>query len=86
MEIVTLYWRAIWDELYARKQLTKRQLVVSSRRSNSYRVTHQPSPWMGDFSHLLMTPVSGSLSELSLFHAQSSYRPEESLFLLSKLT
>ena len=35
---------------------------------------------MGDFSHLLMTPVSGSLSELSLFHAQSSYRPEESLF------
>ena len=71
-----------------RKQLTKRQLVVSSedRTFQGYRVTHQPSPWMGDFSHLLMTPVSGSLSELSLFHAQSSYRPEESLFLLLKLT
>ena len=50
------------------------------RTFQGYRVTHQPSPWMGDFSHLLMTPVSGSLSELSLFHAQSSYRPEESLF------
>ena len=24
MEIVYLYWRAIWDELYARKQLTKK--------------------------------------------------------------
>ena len=35
------------------------------RTFQGYRVTHQPSPWMGDFSHLLMTPVSGSLSELS---------------------
>ena len=32
------------------------------RTFQGYRVTHQPSPWMGDFSHLLMTPVSGSLS------------------------
>ena len=25
------------------------------RTFQGYRVTHQPSPWMGDFSHLLMT-------------------------------
>ena len=50
------------------------------RTFQGYRVTHQPSPWIGYFSHLLMTPVSGSLSELSLFNAKSSYRPEESLF------
>jgi putative alpha-1,2-mannosidase len=45
-----------------------------------YRLTHQPSPWMGDFSHLLFTPVSGKFTERSLFHTQSSYRPAESIF------
>ena len=79
----TLYWRAIWDELL-RPQTTDQKgswwFHPEDRTFQGYRVTHQPSPWMGDFSHLLMTPVSGSLSELSLFHAQSSYRPEESLF------
>ena len=45
-----------------------------------YRLTHQPSPWMVDFSHMVMTPFSGALPELSLFHAQSSYRPEEAVF------
>lgn len=51
-----------------------------------YRLTHQPSPWMGDFSHFLMTPVSGTLPENSLFHAQSSYRPEESTFCPTHLS
>lgn len=46
-----------------------------------YRLTHQPSPWMGDFSHVLMTPVGETFSELSLFHTQSSYRPSEATFL-----
>lgn len=45
-----------------------------------YRITHQPSPWMGDFSHLTMTPVAGPLPETSLWHTISSYRPEESIF------
>lgn len=45
-----------------------------------YRLTHQPSPWMGDFSHLLLTPFSGELCEPSIFKTQSSYRPKESLF------
>ncbi len=43
-----------------------------------YRLTHQPSPWMGDFSHMLMTPISGVLQD-NPFHAQSSYRPEEDI-------
>ncbi|MCB5951907.1 GH92 family glycosyl hydrolase [Enterococcus sp. BWT-B8] len=45
-----------------------------------FRITHQPSPWMGDFSHLILLPISGELSENNLFHAQSSYRPEDSTF------
>ena len=45
-----------------------------------YRLTHQPSPWMGDFSQFLLTPIAGQLSELALFHSQSSYRPEEAVF------
>ncbi|EPH96047.1 putative alpha-1,2-mannosidase [Enterococcus faecalis 13-SD-W-01] len=45
-----------------------------------YRLTHQPSPWMGDFSHLLLTPVSGSFKAHTLSQIQSSYRPEESIF------
>ncbi|MHC5248773.1 GH92 family glycosyl hydrolase [Enterococcus sp. LJL90] len=52
----------------------------NDRIFQGFRLTHQPSPWMGDFSHFLMTPYSGELSELSLFHAQSSYRPEEATF------
>lgn len=45
-----------------------------------FRLTHQPSPWMGDFSHLLLTPVSGSLRSTETFFNQSSYRPELATF------
>lgn len=51
-----------------------------------YRLTHQPSPWMGDFSHMLFTPINGKLQENTLFHAQSSYRPEESIFCPTHLS
>lgn len=51
-----------------------------------YRLTHQPSPWMGDFSHMLLTPINGKLQENTLFHAQSSYRPEESIFCPTHLS
>lgn len=50
------------------------------RTFQGYRITHQPSPWMGDFAHLLLTPISGPLEEVSLFHSQSSYRPQEAVF------
>ena len=35
------------------------------------RLTHQPSPWIGDYSWLLLTPVTGQLGGDSLFHRQS---------------
>lgn len=50
------------------------------RTFQGYRLTHQPSPWMGDFSHLLLTPVSGVQDDFDIFHIQSSYRPEASTF------
>ncbi len=49
------------------------------RTFEGYRLTHQPSPWMGDFSHFTMTPVAGFLPETSLWHTISSYRPNEAL-------
>lgn len=47
-----------------------------------FRLTHQPSPWMGDFQHFLFTPVTGKLNmkQPSTFHTGSSYRPEEAIF------
>lgn len=55
------------------------------RTFQGYRLTHQPSPWMGDFSHLVMTPVSGLKEKTGLFDIQSSYRPEQSTFSPSQL-
>ena len=45
-----------------------------------FRLTHQPSPWMGDFSHLLLTPLSGAFQNADIYHYQSSYRPESAIF------
>ncbi|MEY8445614.1 GH92 family glycosyl hydrolase [Enterococcus ratti] len=58
----------------------------NDRIFQGYRLTHQPSPWMGDFSHFILTPISGTLTENTLFHAQSSYRPEESTFCPTHLS
>ena len=44
------------------------------------RLTHQPSPWIGDYSWLLLTPVTGEISGDSLFHRQSSYNLERAIF------
>ncbi|KXU16430.1 Alpha-1,2-mannosidase [Streptococcus oralis] len=44
------------------------------------RLTHQPSPWIGDYSWLLLTPVTGDLGGESLFHRQSSYDLERAVF------
>jgi len=54
----------------------------TDRIFQGFRLTHQPSPWMGDFQHFLLTPVTGKLNmkHPSTFHTGSSYRPEESIF------
>ena len=44
------------------------------------RLTHQPSPWIGDYSWLLITPVSEKIQYSDIYHLQSSYRPDESIF------
>ena len=44
------------------------------------RLTHQPSPWIGDYSWLLLTPVTGQLGGDSLFHRQSSYDRDKASF------
>ena len=44
------------------------------------RLTHQPSPWIGDYSWLLLTPATGQLGGDSLFHRQSSYDIEKASF------
>lgn len=44
------------------------------------RLTHQPSPWIGDYSWLLLTPITGEISGDTLFHRQSSYNFERAIF------
>lgn len=44
------------------------------------RLTHQPSPWIGDYSWLLLTPVTGQLGGDNLFHRQSSYDMDKASF------
>ncbi|MDN6625835.1 MAG: GH92 family glycosyl hydrolase [Pisciglobus halotolerans] len=50
------------------------------RNLQGIRLTHQPSPWMGDFAHVLLTPVTGEVDLSSVVGSQSSYRPDESCF------
>ena len=44
------------------------------------RLTHQPSPWIGDYSWILLTPVTGQLGGDNLFHRQSSYDIDKASF------
>ena len=44
------------------------------------RLTHQPSPWIGDYSWLLLTPITGQIGGDSLFHRQSSYDLDKASF------
>ena len=44
------------------------------------RLTHQPSPWIGDYSWLLLTPITGEISGDTLFHRQSSYNLDRAIF------
>lgn len=52
----------------------------NDRVFQGFRLTHQPSPWMGDFAHFLMTPIADDKIRGSVFTCQSSYRPEEATF------
>ncbi|NLW15177.1 MAG: alpha-mannosidase [Erysipelothrix sp.] len=47
---------------------------------SGYRLTHQPSPWMGDFSHFALMPVTNVDRYDEEVFFQSSYRPEDSTF------
>lgn len=42
------------------------------------RLTHQPSPWVGDYGHLLMLPYSGELMR-EPGNRWSSFRPEKTV-------
>ncbi|WP_332248488.1 glycoside hydrolase domain-containing protein [Brochothrix campestris] len=52
----------------------------NDRTFQGIRLSHQPSPWMGDFSQLLLSPVAGSHCQPELGMAQSSYRTDEAVF------
>lgn len=49
---------------------------ASAHTFEGVRLTHQPSPWVGDYGHLLILPFSGEIHP-SLESRWSSYRPEE---------
>ena len=44
------------------------------------RLTHQPSPWIGDYSWLLLTPITDQLNGDRLFYRQSSYDIDKACF------
>lgn len=62
------------------------------------RLTHQPSPWMGDFAFTLMTPARLTAHEIeeiqrlengadnALYWTQSSYRPNDATFAPHSVT
>ena len=56
------------------------QYVYTANKIRSFKQTHQPSPWIGDFSWLLLTPVTEKISKPDIYHRQSSYRTDESIF------
>ncbi|GHU39878.1 alpha-1,2-mannosidase [Bacilli bacterium] len=39
-----------------------------------FRVTHQPSPWVGDFSTFLIQPVSGNDESETIYQAKTTYQ------------
>ncbi|WNS45151.1 GH92 family glycosyl hydrolase [Paenibacillus sp. MMS20-IR301] len=50
----------------------------SHRRFEGIRLTHQPSPWIGDYGHLTLLPQTGPLA-IAAAQRSSSFRPEEML-------
>jgi predicted alpha-1,2-mannosidase len=46
------------------------------RHFQGIRLTHQPSPWIGDYGHFLLMPQTGALA-LEPTRRSSSFRPEQ---------
>jgi predicted alpha-1,2-mannosidase len=44
------------------------------------RLTHQPSPWVGDFSTFLLQAISGQDRPESIYQAQTTYQKETAIF------
>lgn len=90
MGTASLILAFLWDELFA-PQTTDQNgswwFHPDDRVFQGYRLTHQPSPWMGDFSHMLFTPINGKLQEntlsmLKVLTAQKKvYLPDSSVDL-----
>ncbi len=43
------------------------------------RLTHQPSPWIGDYGHFCLQPQEGNVAYYSFKECSSGYRPEEAI-------
>lgn len=44
------------------------------------KLTHQASPWIGDFNDLLITPITGNISSSDLSMRQSSFDTQSAIF------
>ncbi len=53
---------------------------ADDRSVEGIRLTHQPSPWIGDYGTFLMTPEGGDRVYESFADGWSGYRPEEATF------
>jgi len=54
-----------------------------ARKLQGMRLTHQPSPWMGDYGALVIMPQSGTLTSrrhLSSDRRAQAYRPDQTTF------
>ena len=50
------------------------------RMLEGFRLTHQPSPWVGDFTTFIMQPISGNDEPKSIYQARTSYRQQTAVF------
>lgn len=60
-----------------------RIMVVSNpddRMLEGFRLTHQPSPWVGDFATFIVQPISGNDEPKSIYQARTSYRQQTAVF------
>ena len=48
------------------------------RQIEGIRLTHQPSPWMGDYGHIIISPQCGNVF-ISEDNRASGFRPNESI-------
>ncbi len=58
---------------------------ASHRFTEGIRLTHQPSPWIGDYGTFLFAPQADRLYD-DCRHGWTGYRPEETVFRPDRLT